>query len=199
MNRINLLLITIALLLGWSQSYGQKTIDAVTVTGEVTDVSFCSHKNDTWIYQVKIKLHAKNVNTHPIIISSASALIYYYKIATSVENLKAMQFDHIGWITTGSQGDPKSVPDKPVKPFKVVAPNDSVEILTDLRLMFTSEPKYGPSYLQVIGENWPDYSKGYVSKIREAWRLDGDLWAHSLHSEPISFVLPPDLKESPCQ
>ncbi len=199
MKRNELLLIVIALLFSAIQTYGQKTIDGVTITGDVTEVTLCSYKDDTWIYELKIKLHAKNVSNHPVIISSAGALIYYYKTATSVENLKTIQFNHIGWITSGWQGDPKSIPDKPVKPFKVIASNDSIEIITDLRLIFTSEPKYGTTYLQVVAENWPEYSKEYVTKIRDAWSSEGNLWAHSLHSEPISFVLPPNLKEMHCQ
>ncbi len=198
MKRKALFLIILALFAP-NQTYSQKTVDGIIVTGDVTDVTFCSHKDDTWTYELKIKLQAKNGNNHPVIISSASALIYYYKIAPSVEKLKDIQFNHIGWVTSGSQSDPKSVPEKPVRPFKIIAPNGSVEILTDLRLIFMNKPKYGTVYVQVVGENWPDYSKEYISKIREAWQSEGNLWAHSLHSEPISFVLSPNLKETQCR
>ncbi len=199
MKRIKLLLIVTALLFSANQNYAQKIVDGVIVTGDVTDVTFCSYKDDAWIYGLKIKLHAKNVSEHPVIISSASGLIYYYKIATSVESLMARQFAHISWITSGSTGDPKSIPDKPVKPFKVIASNDSIDIVTDLRLIFTSEPKYGINYLQVVAENWPDYSKDYVAKIRDVGSSEGKLWEHSLHSEPLSFVLQSNLKEMGCQ
>jgi len=199
MKRNFLPLIFIALLFSANQTYGQKIVDGVIITGDVTDVTFCDHKDDTWIYDLKIRLHAKNVNNHPVIISSAGALIYYYKTAISVENLKAVEFIHNGWVTSGSRGDPKSIPDKPVKPFKVIASNDSIDIATDLRLILFREPKYGTTFLQVVAENWPDYSKEYIAKIRTAWSSKGALWEHSLHSEPISFMFPSNLKETHCQ
>jgi hypothetical protein len=187
------------LLLVSFQAFGQTAVEGVVVTGEVTDIAYCGHKDNVWAYNLKIKLQAKNISDQSVLISSYSALIYYYKISNSLDSLKTKEFNHIGWITGGSPGDPKSVPDNPVKPFKIIAPSNSIDIATELRLIFTSEPKYGETYLQVVGENLPDYSKDYVTKIRQAWSSYGSLWKHSLHSEPISFVLSSNLKEAHCQ
>ena len=56
----------------------------------------------------------------------------------------------------------------------------------------------GPTYIQVIAENWAAYSEAYTEKLRLAWKSDGTLWAHSLHSEPIVFVMPSSVKQAHC-
>lgn len=193
------LLLAVIVLFSYSIAvFGQKPLDNVAVTGDVTNITLCGHDDHVWIYQITIKLHAKNVGTQPVIISGADALTDYYKVANTLDSLKAEQYAHIGWVTSGPSGDPGTVPESPVKPFKVVAPNDSIDIGVDLRAIITDELKPGPAYLQVVAENWPDYSDDYIPKIRSAWSSQGMLWAHSLHSEPIAFVMPSNLKEARC-
>jgi hypothetical protein len=198
MQTYGLFFTVIILLSGALLVFSQKPLDDVVVTGNVTNIVLCSHDDDVWNYRLVIKLHAKNVGTRPLIISAADALTDYYKVANTVDSLKTMQYAHIGWVTAGSPSDPKAVPDHPVKPFNVVAPNDSIDIDVDLRVIATNELKPGPAYLQVVAENWPDYSKDYIAKIRQAWSSHGFLWERSLHSETIAFVVPSKLKKIRC-
>jgi len=39
----------------------------------------------------------------------------------------------------------------------------------------------------------------YIAKMRDAWRSQGILWEHSLHSEPIPFIIPSKLQETRCE
>jgi len=198
MQTCGLFFTVIILLSGALPTFSQKPPDGVVVTGDVTNIVLCSNDDDVWNYRLVIKLHAKNVGARPVIISSANALTDYYKVANTVDSLKTMQYVHIGWVTHGSPGDPKTVPDRPVKPFDVVVPNNSIDIDVDLRVIAANELKPGPAYLQVVAENWPDYSKDYIAKIRQAWSSHGSLWEHSLHSESIAFVVPSKLKKVRC-
>jgi hypothetical protein len=61
---------------------------------------------------------------------------------------------------SGSSGDPKTVPEIPVKPFKVVAPNDSLEIKVNLRARVIRGLKPGVAGLQLVAENWPQQGVG---------------------------------------
>jgi hypothetical protein len=199
MRNFGLLLTFFILLSGNLQALGHKQIDNVVVTGDVTDIVLCRQKEkDIWIYRLRIKLRAKNVGTSPVIISSASAMTDFYKIADTIENLETIQYAHIGWVAAGSPGDPKTIPSRPTKPFMVVAPNNSLDIDVDLRAISLTELPAGPYVLQIIAENWPLYSNEYVSKLRQAWSSQGSLWAHSLHSEQIPFVVPANLKKVRC-
>jgi hypothetical protein len=177
---------------------GQKSSDDVIVTGEVSKVVLCNHDEDDWIYRLLIRLHAKNVGSRPIIISAASGMTDYYKVATTLDSLSTKQYAHLGWVTSGPPSEPNTVPKKPVKPFKVVAPSGTVDIDVDLRAIVIGELKPGTVYLQIVAENWPDYSDEYIAKLKRAWSSHGILWAHSLHSEPIAFVVPSNLKEVGC-
>jgi len=172
-------------------------MDGVVVTGDVTRVVLCNRQDDVWTYRIKIKLHAKNVGTEPVIVSGADGMTDFYKIATSLDDLQAKSYAHIGWITSGP-GDPKSVPSMPVKPFRVVAPNDSVDMNLEVRATVIGELKPGATYIQIVAENWPDYSDVYTEKIKAAWKSHGTLWAHSLHPEPIAFLMPSHLKPIRC-
>ncbi len=198
MQTCGLFFTVIILLSGALPAFSQKPLDDVVVTGDVTNIVLCSSDDDVWNYRLVIKLHAKNVGARLVIISGADALTDYYKVANTADSLKTMQYVHIGWVTAGSPGDPKTVPDRPVKPFNLVAPNNSIDIDVDLRVIATNELKPGPAYLQVIAENWPDYSKDYIAKVRQAWSSHGFLWEHSLRSESIAFVVPSKLKKVHC-
>ena len=198
MNYFTLLINIIFLLFLSLHPFSQKAQDEVQVTGDVADAIFCSHEADHWNYQIKIKLRAKNISDHPVIISSYDGLVSYYKVADSLEILEKKEFNHIGWITSGPNGDPKSIPTIPQKPFKVIKPNESIEISSDFREIFFHEPTPGKYFLRVVVKNWPDYSREYISKIREAWSSSGSLWQHALDSEPISFVLPTNPKVAAC-
>ena len=194
------LTITGVLLLAISvPALGQQSVDDVVVTGEVTKVMLCNHNESDWIYRLIVRLHAKNVGSRPIIISAAGAMTDYYKIAATLDSLSAKQYAHLGWVTSGWPTEGSAVPDKPVKPFKVVAPNETVDIDVDLRAIVIGELKPGTAYLQVVAENWPEYSDEYIAKLKRAWSSHGTLWTHSLHSEPIAFVMPPNLKEVRCK
>jgi hypothetical protein len=164
----------------------QKALDDVVVTGEVTDIGFCRREGDVSTYRLTIKLHARNVGANPVIISSSEAMTDFYRIGESIEDVRAKQYVHIGWVTSGP-GDPKSVPSKPVSPFKVVALDESISIDLDLDVTLIGELKPGQSYIELVAENWPQYSDDYVSKITRAWKAHGVVWAHSLHAEPIPF------------
>ena len=177
---------------------GQKQIDDVVITGDVTNVTLCHQQDDARVYKISIRLQARNVGTEPVIISTASAMTDFYKIANTLEDLQSKGYAHIGWVTSGP-GDPKSVPLTPVKPFRVVAPNTSVDISVDLRATMIGELKSGPTYIQIVAENWPDYSDSYTEKLKSAWRSRGILWAHSLHPEPIAFVVPARVANARCQ
>jgi hypothetical protein len=193
------LLFTVVLLLSSSPpAFVQKPVDGVVVTGDVTDIVLCSHEDGAWIYRLIIKLHAKNVGLRPVIVSGADAMTDYYKVANTLNSLKSKQYAHIGWVTSAPQGNTKKVPETPVKPFKVVAPNASIDINIDLRAIVVGELKPGSEYLQLVAENWPDSSDDYIPRITRAWSSYGILWAHSLHSEPIAFVVPPNLKKVRC-
>ena len=148
-------------------------------------------------YKITIRLQAKNAGVEPVIISTADAMTDFYKIANTLEDLQTKGYAHIGWVSSGP-GDPRSVPSAPVKPFRVVAPNTSVNINVDAGVMVIGELKPGPAYIQVVAENWPDYSDSYTEKIRSAWRSKGVLWSHSLHTEPIAFVVPSPVKRGRC-
>ena len=175
----------------------QKPIDDLVVTGEVTKVTLCSHQSDAWVYKISIVLNAKNVGPGPLISSTASGMTDFYKIAPSLDELQAKEYAHIGWITSGP-GDPKSVPSTPVKPFRVVPPKTGAQINVDVGAIVIGELKPGPAYIQIVAENWPDYSDRYTEKVREAWKSQGVLWAHSLHSEPIAFVVPSTVNRARC-
>jgi len=190
--------LVLILLLGSTSSYGQKPMDDVLVTGDVTNIVLCDQDSDVRIYKLTIKLQAKNIGARAVIISAADAMADFYKFANTVEALNAKQYAHIGWVTSGSQGDPKTVPADPAKPFRVVAPNGSIDINVDFRAIVVDELKPGHIYVQVVAENWPDYSDDYVRKIRRSWNKVGNLWAHSLHSGPIAFVMPANLKQIRC-
>lgn len=198
MRHYRLLFTGFVLLFSTILAVGQQQLNEVVVTGDVTNIVPCSHDDKAWIYRLVIKLHTKNVSAHTIIISGADAMTDYYKFANTIESLKAEKYAHIGWVNSGSPGDPKTVSDRPLKPFKIVPPNGIVDINVDLRAIVIGELKPGPTYLQVVAENWPDYSHDYISKISQAWISQGILWEHSLHSEPIAFVVPTNLKEVRC-
>src|SRR6185369_9831283 len=185
-------------LTGAGTALGQNPVNDVLVTGQVTKVMLCSHDSDAWIYRFVIRMQAKNVGTRPVIISNAFAQADYYKVATSLDKLNTQQYAHIGWVTSGVVKDPKSVPTQLVAPFKAVAPKGSVNIDVDFRAIIIGELHPGPSYIQVVAENWPEYSQEYIAKLRAAWNSHGLLWAHSLHTEPISFVMPAGLLDAPC-
>ena len=176
---------------------GQQAMDGIVVTGDVTSVVLCNQQDDASIYGITIKLHAKNVSTEPVIVSAADGMTDFYKIATSLNDLQAKEYAHIGWVTSGP-GDPKSVPSMPVKPFRVVAPNASVDINVDVGAIVIGELKPGAAYIQIVAENWPDYSDAYTDKIKLAWKSHGILWAHSLHPQPIAFVVPSPVKRARC-
>jgi len=175
----------------------QKQIDDVVITGDVTKVTLCNQQDDASVYNITVRLHARNVGTEPVIISAASAMTDYYKIANTLDDLQSKGYAHIGWVTSGP-GDPKSVPSAPVKPFRVLSPTTSVDISVDVRAIVIGELKSGPTYIQIVAENWPDYSDTYTEKIRSAWRSKGILWAHSLHPEPIAFVVPSRVEHARC-
>ena len=84
-----------------------------------------------------------------------------------------------------------------MKPFKVVLPGKSLDISVDFRVLGSNDLKPGSAYAQVIAENWPEYSEEYTLKIKRAWSATGNLWTHSLQSEPIAFVLP-NLRQVRC-
>ena len=195
-------MVRIAILLLWLVSpgpaFGQKPLDHVVVTGQEKNLSLCGHVGDAWVYRFVITLQARNVGNQPVIIRSASALADYYKVATSLDRLRTQAYAHIGWITSDARKDPTSIPTQPESPFKVVAPNRSVDIDVDSRVIVFGELKPGPSYIQVVAENWPAYSDEYIAKLRLAWISQGILWAHSLHTEPIAFTVPEGLAESRC-
>ena len=194
-------LIIIGLLLcltGAGTVFGQNPVDDVLVTGQVRKVMLCSHNSDAWIYRFVIRMQAKNVGTRPIIISTAFANVDFYKVATTIDQLNTQEYAHLGWVTSGVVKDPESVPAQLVSPFKAVAPKGGVDIDVDFRAIIIGELKPGPSYIQVVAENLPEYSKEYIAKLRSAWYSHGLLWAHSLHTEPISFVVPVGLMDTPC-
>jgi hypothetical protein len=176
---------------------GQHPIDNVVVTGDVTNVVLCSRQDDARVYKITIKLHAKNGGTEPVIISGADGMTDFYKIANTLQDLQDTKYTHIGWVTSGSR-DPKSVPSTPAKPFRVVAPHARVDINVDLRHVVIGELKPGSTYIELIAENWPHYSDSYTRRLRQAWKKHGILWAHSLHSEPITFVVPSVVKRAHC-
>lgn len=179
-------------------AFNQRSVEDVVVTGDISKIILCHQEGDVWSYSLTVKLHTKNIGTRPVIISDANALTDYYKFADTLSNLETAKYAHIGWVTSGSSGDPKTVPEIPVKPFKVVAPGSSLDINVNLGVIVIGGLKAGPAYLQFVAENWPAYSKEYTAKIRSAWSAQGNLWAHSLHSEPIPFVVPADLKVTSC-
>jgi hypothetical protein len=196
-NPRNLFLLLVALLTISARADGQKPIDDVVITGDVTNVTLCNHQDDAWMYKITIRLQARNAGVEPVIISTADAKTDFYKIANTLEDLQAKGYAHIGWVSSGP-GDPKSVPSVPVKPFRVVSPNTSVNINVDVGVTMIGELKPGPTYIQVVAENWPDYSDAYTEKIRSAWKSQGILWSHSLHAEPIAFVVPSPVKRARC-
>lgn len=182
-----------ALLLGLAITVpcsGQTAVENIVVAGEVTKLVLCSSESGVWIYNFSIRLHAKNIGTKPLIMSSHSAVTDYYKIGATVSDLSSMNFSHIGWVTSGGASEPTAVSKKLFKPFKVVPPNQSIDIQVDLRAAVMDELKPGSAYLQIVAENWPGYSDTYVAKLRHAWSSYGQLWVHSLHSEVISFAVP---------
>lgn len=196
-NPRHLVLLLVALLTISAPAAGQKPVDDVVITGEVTNVTLCSHQDDVWGYKITIRLQARNAGVEPVIISTADAMTDFYKIANTLEDLQTKGYAHIGWVSSGP-GDPRSVPSAPVKPFRVVAPNTTVNINVDAGVMVIGELKSGPTYIQIVAENWPDYSDAYTEKIRSAWRSQGILWSHSLHTEPIAFVVPSPVKRARC-
>ncbi|HEV8482578.1 MAG TPA: hypothetical protein VGV87_03380 [Blastocatellia bacterium] len=198
MRHHRLIFAVVLLLVSALPALGQDSIDNVVVTGDVTNIVLCHHDNDAWIYRLSIRLHVKNVGKQPLIISAASAMTDYYKVATTPENLSAKTFSHIGWVTSGGPSEPSPVPGKPVRPFKVVTPNESIDIEVDLRAIVTAELKPGSAYLQIVAENWPDYTDEYIAKLKRAWSSYGVLWAHSLHSHPISFTVPLKVRAVRC-
>jgi hypothetical protein len=177
---------------------GQKALDDIVVSGEVKEIQLCSRDSDVTIYQFIIRMQAENVGQRPVIISTARAFVDYYKVAPNLNELNAAQYAHIGWVTSGPRKDPASVPKKPISPFKAVAPRERVGIDLDFRTIVFGELKPGPTYLQVVAENWPEYSDDYVEKLKSAWESPGLLWAHSLHTQPISFVMPTGLTAGRC-
>jgi hypothetical protein len=197
--KTRLCLVLMALVVGFCFSTSaQSPTDGVIITGDVTKVVFCNQQDDLWEYKITIRLHAKNVGAQPVIISAANGMTDFYKIANTLEDLQAKGYAHLGWVTAGRPGDPKSVPSSPVKPFRIVPPNASIDINLDLGAMVIGELKPGPTYIQVVAENWPDYSEAYTEKIRRAWKSHGILWAHSLHPEPIAFEMPSSVKRAQC-
>jgi hypothetical protein len=193
------LTVTVVLLLTiYVPASGQKSIDDVVVAGEVSQIVLCNHDEDAWIYRLLIRLHAKNVGSRPIIMSAASGIPDYYKFATALDTLSTKQYAHRGWVTSSSPSEPKTVAERPVKPFTLVAPKGTIDIDVELRAVVIAELKPGTNYLQIVAENWPEYSEEYIAKLKRAWSSDGILWVHSLHSEPIAFVVPSNLKEVRC-
>lgn len=177
---------------------GQTAVDNVVVTGDVTNIVLCYHEDDAWIYRVSIRLHAKNIGTQPVIISSSRALTDYYKIGATPLDLSTKSFSHIGWVTSGGPTESNAVPEKPLKPFKVVPPNQAIDIEIDLRAGVNAELKPGSAYLQIVAENWPEYSDEYIAKLKRAWSSYGVLWAHSFHSDAISFTVPGNVRKVRC-
>lgn len=196
-NRRHIFHLFVVLLTISAPAAGQKPIDGVVITGEVTNITLCSQQDDARGYKIEIKLQARNAGTEPVIISTAFAMTDFYKIANTLDDLQKKGYAHIGWVSSGP-GDPKSVPSAPVKPFTVVPPNTSVDISVDLRAIVIGELKSGQTYIQIVAENWPDYSDSYTEKIRSAWRSQGILWSHSLHPEPIAFVVPSPVEQAHC-
>src|ERR1044072_9584387 len=88
---------------------GQKQIPGLLITGDVTNVTLCHQQDDARVYKISIRLQARNVGTEPVIISTASAMTDFYKIANTLDDLQKKGYAHIGWVTSG-HGDPKSVP-----------------------------------------------------------------------------------------
>src|ERR1700752_4123672 len=78
-------------------SFGQKAVDDVVVTGEVTKIVLCQHNDDVWIYNFSVTLHAKNLGKRPAIISTADGMTDYYKLANHLDDLNARQYSHTGW------------------------------------------------------------------------------------------------------
>ena len=196
-NPCQLFLLVVVLLIISAPAVGQKPIDDVVITGDVTNVTLCNQQDDAWVYKITTRLQARNVGVEPVIVSTADAMTDFYKIANTLEELQTKGYAHIGWVTSGPR-DPKSVPSAPVKPFRVVSPNTSVNINVDVRAIVTGELKPGPTYIQIVAENWPAYSDAYTEKIRSAWRSQGIVWSHSLHTEPIAFVVPSRVKRARC-
>ena len=178
-----------------SAARGQK-IDGVVVTGDVRKIVLC-HSHARKPYDLFITLHAKNVGAKPVIISTAHAMTDYYKFARHKFGLGFTEYSHLSWATFSRDGDPEPIPGSPVMPFKVVAPNEIVDIAVDLRTL-TEKFEPGTHYLQLVAENWPNYSDKYIERVRATWKAHGVLWAHSLHSKPISFVVSKDLQETKC-
>ena len=87
---------------------------------------------------------------------------------------------------------------EPTKPFKAIAPNESVDIEVDLRTIVTAELEPGSAYLQIVAENWPSYYDEYITKLKHAWSSNGIFWAHSFHSDPISFTVPDKIRAVRC-
>ena len=175
----------------------QKPMDGVVITGDVTNITLCDRQTDAWVYKISIRLHARNVGPEPVIISSNNGMTDFYKIANTLDDLQAKEYAHIGWVTSGSV-DPKLVPSAPVNPFRVVPPNTSVDIKVDVRVIVIGELKPGSAYIQIVAENWPAYSDAYTERVREAWKSQGILWAHSLHPEPIAFMVPTSVRRARC-
>jgi hypothetical protein len=196
--RSNPLLLLVALLAISAPAAGQKPIDDVVITGDVTNITLCNQQDDAWVYKFRIRLQARNVGVKPVIISTADAMTDFYKIANTLGDLQTKEYAHIGWVTDGGPGDPKLVPSAPVKPFRIVSPKKSVNINLDVRAIVIGELKRGPTYIQIVAENWPGYSDAYTEKIRSAWKSKGILWSHSLHPESIAFVAPSHVKRARC-
>jgi hypothetical protein len=177
----------------------QKAIDGVIVTGEVKDAVLCTRPDEAGVYKMlmSIKLHTKNIGPTPVIVSSADANTNYYKFAKTLDDLQVKDYAHIGWVNSGPV-DPTSVPSAPAKPFRVVPPNGSIDINVDFVGIVVEQFEPGTTYVQMIAENWPDYSEDYVKRISGAWKSHGTLWAHSLHPDPIAFVMPAPVKRASC-
>jgi hypothetical protein len=177
--------------------FAERPLDDVVLTGQVKKVTLCSKQGDAWSYRLMVRLQAKNVGTRPVIVSSAPGRVVLYKLANSLDELKATDFNHFLWMTSGVDSNP-SVPWQIVPPFEVVAPNKSVGISIDSRVIEIGELQPGPTYIELVAENWPGYSDEYVAKLTRAWSRHGRLWAHSLHTEPIPFTVPAGLKKGYC-
>jgi len=178
----------------------RKAIDDIVVTGEVKNIKQCPRPDkDIWSYQIHIQLHAKNVGPGKSIISTADGIIDFYKLAPDLDTLATKWNIHVGWVTSGPPPDPIEVPKEPVPPFKVVGPGENADIEIDLAAFIMEELKPGTQYVQIVAENWPEYSDKYTARIRDAWKSHGILWEHSLHSEPIQFIVPSKLQETRCQ
>src|ERR1044072_914483 len=150
-NRRHMFHLVVVLLIISVPAAGQKQIDGVVITGDVTNITLCSRQDDARVYKISIRLQARNAGTEPVIISTASAMTDFYKIANTLEDLQSKGYVHIGWVTAGP-GDPKSVPPAPVKPFRVVSPNTSVDICVDVRAPMFCEVKFGPTYFLCVYE-----------------------------------------------